>query len=343
MQNGKMQDVCNKIYKTKGGLKRHVNLKPIETPEDILESQQISNAALADLVEQSSKDLSEDLCFPPDVCSSLGSFKFPNELSSQQAAILNEIALKYKILTGKGNVEKFFVTFYATIVPKAVALFPGLPRNSATLLSTKLADKIIVYSKKPKQQNGTSAVRTLSENETAALQYLGGYILFNLNKKIFKSMLHKTLFEQQHIAILKAGHSFDAENQQRLVDSISRCGLWKITDFVEKIFIRAELHFNAKTMNFTKNINLQNMIQKVIVDQEVVALFQTWTSSCALKIDDTVGEDFLNCLLKLYFKVRSFSHAKDVINKFKSIQRKKKSRSLRTEIKRSSDKPTIQQ
>ena len=261
MQNGNFRcDVCNKIYKTKGGLKRHVNLKHIETPEDILESQQIINAALADLVEQSSKDLSHDLCFLPDVCSSLGSFKFPvNELSSEQAAILNEIALKYKILTGKGNVEKFFVTFYATIVPKAVALFPGLPRNSATLLSTKLADKIIVYSKKPKQQNGTSAVKTLSENETAALQYLGGYIF----KKIFKSMLHKTPFGQQHIAILKAGRSFDAENQQRLVDSISRGGLWKITDFVEKIFIRAELHFNAKMMNFTKNINPQNMIQKV--------------------------------------------------------------------------------
>ena len=77
-------------------------------------------------------------------------------------------------------------------------------------------------------------------------------------------------------------------------DSISGVGLWKITDFVEKIFICAQLHFHAQTMKFTKNINPQNMVQKVIVDQEVVALFQTWSSSCALKIDDTVGEDFLN-------------------------------------------------
>ena len=147
-------------------------------------------------MEQSSQDLAEDLCFPPDVCSSLRSFR---QLSIEQAAILNEIALKYKILTGKGNLEKFFVTFYATIVPKAVDLFRGLPRNPVTFLSAKLADEIIVYSKKPMQRNCTSTVKTLSENETTTLQYLGGYVLFNLNKKIFKSMLHKTLFgRRQH-------------------------------------------------------------------------------------------------------------------------------------------------
>ena len=50
-------------------------------------------------------------------------------------------------LTKNGNAEKFYSKYYATIALQATKYFPGLSRNSATLLSTKLADRLLAHSK----------------------------------------------------------------------------------------------------------------------------------------------------------------------------------------------------
>ena len=47
--------------------------------------------------------------------------------------------------------------------------------------------------------------------------------------------------------------------------------------------------------------------------------------------------------LMLYVKVRSFSFAKDVINKYKAQKKSSKSKVLRTDLKRTSDQPTVLQ
>ena len=46
----------------------------------------------------------------------------------------------------------------------------------------------------------------------------------------------------------------------------------------------------------------------------ILGPFKTWTGSCSLEIEESVGKDLLVNILTLYVKVRSFSYAKDVIN-----------------------------
>ena len=61
-----------------------------------------------------------------------------------------------------------------------------------------------------------STVNMLNEKEKAALQYLGGYVLCTLHKRIRKSKDWMTNSKQQVLAVLQAGkQSNDCETAQR--------------------------------------------------------------------------------------------------------------------------------
>ncbi len=50
-----------------------------------------------------------------------------------------------------------------------------------------------------------STASVLNEKENTALQYLAGYVLFNLHKRIPKSKTWMTNSKQQVLAVLQAG------------------------------------------------------------------------------------------------------------------------------------------
>ena len=69
---------------------------------------------------------------------------------------------------------------------QATKYFPGLSRNSATLLSTKLADRLLAHSKEVQLSPNPAddeVEKSLQEKEMAGLQYLGGYVLQKLHNK----------------------------------------------------------------------------------------------------------------------------------------------------------------
>lgn len=98
-------------------------------------------------------------------------FMKPRE-DSRELDILKEL---YDGLIKKGDHEKFYGKLYSQVPLHAVKYFPGLSRNAATLLSTKLADRRISHSKEK---------LSLPDKELAGMQYLGGYVLHNLHNKI---------------------------------------------------------------------------------------------------------------------------------------------------------------
>ena len=107
----------------------------------------------------------------------------------------------------KKNQEQFYAKFYSTVPLNSCRYFTGLSTNSATLLSTKLADVMLAYSKEKAVIIFT--VRNfkfeLTEKEMAGLQYIGGYVLHKLHNKNIKSNLSDSKATQQAVALLKAG------------------------------------------------------------------------------------------------------------------------------------------
>lgn len=115
--------------------------------------------------------------------------------------------------------------FYSTVTLRSTNYFVGLPRNAATLLSTKLADHLLSYSKKQGCTNSSASGAKLTEKEMARLQYIGGYVLNKLHHKLAQSKCSRSPESQQSMPILKDGREESIDASQKLVSCLSHGGL----------------------------------------------------------------------------------------------------------------------
>ena len=66
--------------------------------------------------------------------------------------------------------------------------------------------------------------------------------------------------------------------------------------------------------------------------------YQNIFSSAQLKVNETIADDMLYSIVRLYIQVRAFSFTRDIVHKDRINNRKTKAtKSLRKEIKTSSD------
>ncbi|XP_028413674.1 uncharacterized protein LOC114536530 [Dendronephthya gigantea] len=323
--------------KSKGGLTRHKNAKH-ERHEEVTSSDSkrddndniFSIDDYINLINQSCKSLGKDTCYAMQrVLGKVSRVTFLKLLERK----INKGFLKSRnctLLSEKEKLKSFMPKYFATVVYAASEYFPQLPFQFSVLLATRLADKIASFEKvsscKVTSEHKSTQASTgiLNEKEKSPLQYLGGYVLFTLHKRIRNSKAWMTNSKQQVLALLQAGkQSHDCETAQTLVDCINRGGLWKISQTVKQIFTMAEINFKSVT------IESEEPITKIS------------KTDIVYNLEKNVSKDILHQVLLLYIKVRSFSFAKDVINKHKAQQKSSKSKALRKEIKNSSDKPPI--
>ena len=160
---------------------------------------------------------------------------------------------------------------------------------------------------------------------------------------IFTKSARKSSSEsQQAMAILKAGKLEDGSEKQKLVSSLSRGGLWSITEPAQKVFSRTEHYFRQSTFKSAslQRVDIIEIAQKSASDSDVVSSYQTMVSEAELVPTKNVCKDVLYSIVNLYIRVRSFSLAKDIIQNFKIKAKQTKGKALRKEIKRSCDVQT---
>ena len=334
--------MCGKICKSKGGLTRHINAKHEKNVNDTgqIDENNFTVDDYCKLVNESAKSLSEDECYPESIRKQFETYAFSVSGNLAVKEQFSKINILYTSLR-KGKVEKYF----ALVPSQAFEYFPGLSAQLSVLLATRVADKIVTFSKHRDfsftSAKATVAEKDLTKNEIAALQYLGGYVLFALNKRIRKSKKWNTSSQQEVLSMLQAGKQSDvASTDQKLVDTVSRGSLWKISSVVEQIFTIAELHFKAKLSGrHVTKIDKEDMVGTLEKNHEVIALHAEWVCSSELEVSKDVSVDILHQVLVLFVTVRSFSFAKDVINKYKNEKKNSKSKAVRTELKRAANEP----
>jgi hypothetical protein len=283
--------------------------------------------------------IAEKKVFASTLRDEIKSYQFEIKEESKEFAELQRI---YDGLIKNGDAEKFYSKYYAVIALNATKYFEGLSRNAATLLSTKLADRLLAHGKDEISPNSANSdvKKSLSEKEVAGLQYLGGYVLQNLHKKHRASKNWKSSESQQAMSVLKACKEDDqnARDSQKLISSLNRGGLWSPTERAMAIFLKTEHYFinYACKPDQCQKIDIKNVTQKSVQDPDVVSAFNTIVSESALHIDNSVSKDILHCIINLYVRVRSFSLAKDIIQKYKIKQKQVKAKALRKEIQRAS-------
>ena len=149
-----MCTLWSKKCKSLGGLKRHLTCKHKNELEDketeCIEGEQCKFTAdlLAKMVDEGKQRIVNNKVFSKTIREELMAYLFTN-LAEESTEFL-ELQKIYQRLMKKKNQEQFYAKFYSTVPLNSFRYFTGLSRNSATLLSTKLADVMLAYTEQGK-------------------------------------------------------------------------------------------------------------------------------------------------------------------------------------------------
>ena len=110
--------------------------------------------------------ISEKKVFTNAMRDEISSYRFNISEGSKEVEVVQSI---FDGLTKNG--KKFYSKYYATVALHAPTYFPGMSRNSSTLLATKFADRLLAYSKESLSPvNNNAMSKSLQEKEIAGLQ-----------------------------------------------------------------------------------------------------------------------------------------------------------------------------
>lgn len=290
---------------------------------------------LASMVNEVKNQLTENKIFSKNLREELKAYNFTTIGEETE-----EFAELQKIYKQSKNPEKFYKMFYSTVPLNSTRYFLGLTRNAATLLSTKLADRMLAYSKEKAMTTTVPDFNfNLNDKEVAALQYIGGYVLHKLYNKHAQSKSCKSPESQQAMSLLKAGKEEDSSSKesQKLTSSLSRGGLWGITKTLQKIFLQTEKYFRLSTSNHPlSRIDIDEIRSKANGNLELISAFNAMMANSELRVNNDVAKDVLHSIVDLYIRVCSFSLAKDIVQKYKIQSKLHKQKALRKEISRAS-------
>ena len=221
--------------------------------------------------------------------------------------------------------------------------------KAATLFSTKLATSLLQsikncqgsdQCKKSKNTNQSH----LSERELAGLQYLGGYIFRNLYRKVRSSKEWQSSQSQQSISLLLAAKVEKVEEANKLISCLDRGGLSAICTPAQNVLLRSQTYFKCETETnkSVRCIDQAKVVSKCLQDVDLVSNFQSIIDSSEVKIDNNVSKDLLHAIVDLFVRIRAYSYAKDIVQKYKAKQKASRAKGLRKEIKPCSDRTAFE-
>ena len=128
---------------------------------------------------------------------------------------------------------------------------------------------------------------------------------------------------------------------QRLIATTTRGGLKAVNVEIQQIFVIADETFGDHTSGayHISKVNIELIINQLMMDTSLISMYNS------LIVDETINTEvkhsLLENLLKLYIRVRAFTFAKDITNKHKYLLKKSKSKALRKDIKKATEKTEI--
>lgn len=342
-------NLCDKVCKAQRGLTRHKNTKhtiiaPLQvTPSTSQLNQKEENILkkfhplqLNKIVKNCAIKCSNDMCLPEEVRANFTSknFSFNSDNSLQLWNHFKNIIEEYN-----GSAESFYAQYYGLLSENLLPTkFEDITLTN--ILLTEVANFMLLHLSGdnnviPSSNESTTATTAsnLSEKEIKVLQYLAGFIIHKLYKK-YKYSKHN-IFQKQYLSILLAC-KVDSDISQRYIEIRDRGGLWKTSSDTQKIIIQCEKIFRKHTKSFATSINSKTLVFEMLQDCFVISSFKNICYNSELEVGKEVAFNILESMLLLFVRVRSFSYADDVREKYRYNKNQTKKSSLITEIKKSS-------
>ena len=151
----------------------------------------------------------------------------------------------------------------------------------------------------------------------AGLYHFGGYILHKIYRNL-NCLEQKSENNQQAMEILLSIRSTEQRSIATFVDELSRGGLWKITEDMEKIFLITEKYFSVQTAETgIREISIPTLVDNLIKFPPLSLAFHHMVSECNTSVNEGVEINLLSSILTLFLRVRTFPFTKDIVTKKK--------------------------
>lgn len=278
------------------------------------------------LLMEAQQDISNDECYSSTIRSTVKNYIFIDNTE----LLTNEIQKLYNSLCSNSDAEKFYSQFYKLIVMDAKKYFSSLDFPMCTLLATRLADKILAHFSRPAECK--TVIKPLTERDMQALQYLSGYVIHSLVRKIHRFTNWRSTNSQDLLTLLYAAKSDDFSSQ-KLISCQTRGGLWAVTAECLQVFKIVEEEFRKETnaVHVTK-IDSSKISEALLQRIDMVSAYDSMTHEFTTTISKEIRFCLLDKMIKLFLKVRAFSYVKD-----KTKVQACKNKALRKDIKRRSE------
>ena len=133
---------CGKKYKTRGGYQRHRASKHNPNENDRQERTTLTPSSLAEIVKYAIQAVNRGRAFAPSLRNELNLYQFKQfDEGTDEFTVLKTI---YDGYLKNGDIEKFYGKYYGQVPLQSTKFFSGLSHNAATLLTTKVADSMLV-------------------------------------------------------------------------------------------------------------------------------------------------------------------------------------------------------
>ena len=208
------------------------------------------------------------------------------------------------------NGNTFLASYYSQIVLNAQLYFIGLPTPTCTLFSKTLGDRILSSVTNEGKEENPLPPKAISEREMVGLQYLAGYVV---RKSLMAAKKIKDPKERE-AATLILQNSITSDADQRLIHATNRGGLTAIKNEWVQVFVIVEEVFRANAPLASKRIDVENIKNIVLRHPRAISLYESLIQSSTT---EELKHKILKNIIMLYIRVRSFSLAKDVVNKHK--------------------------
>ena len=130
----------------------------------------------------------------------------------------------------------------------------------------------------------------------------------------------------------------DSDDTQTLISAKDQGGLWRASETAQNIFIECEKIFRSFTSEFRLIFKYSELVQEMEANLNSIIISNYDSLCCSIepKVNKELNLNLLESMLELFVKVRMFSFARDIKEKYEVKNKKTKVRSLRTKIKKSS-------
>ena len=338
---GFLCEKCGKVCKTKRGLTRHTNAAHVQadveariaskrkTPEQMLHP-----LLFKKFIETSVAKLAGDECYSDKLRAEFSNYKVNVDDAGSSYQYVKDVIGNFK-----GNAEKFYPEFYKCVSSEEI-VFKNLSRKGSVILGFEMANHVLAHLTGATVNEGNIAFShpvAFSSKEVNIIRYLSGYVFGTVYRRIRRSNSTRTMLGLQSLSILLAGKSSlesSSSESNTLTNAKDRGGLWTVTCEVFEIFSLVETKFRQFTSKVHNKIDSKQLVSDLLENPIVLANYKRLCNQASDKVSREVALNLLEHLIMLYVRVRTFSYVKDQCEVHNIQSKKKKARSLRTEIKK---------